>query len=164
MLIGPAAQLVERVEGGHVQQDLHLVIFHLSHTGVFAGFLKFVTSYDVLAILVFVRVEHVPQVNVSLVQVVHLADGVDRDTQVAGNAGEVPGIGKTAYKVDVRFLEVAGLPLWRLSVLLNVGLICLFGVYVLIVQGPGTRKIFLCVLDGRFLALRVQHKHALPTS
>ena len=131
---------------------------------MFAGFLKFVTSHYVLAVLVLVRVEHVPQVNISLVQVVHLADGINRDTQVAGNAGKVPGIGETAHKVDMRLFQVTGLPLWRLPVLLNVGLICLFGVYVLIVQGPGTREIFLRVLDGRLLALRVQHKHALPTS
>lgn len=123
MLIGPAAKLVECVKGGHVQQDLHLVIFHLGHTGVFAGFLKFVTSHYVLAVLVLVRVEHVPQVNISLVQVVHLADGINRDTQVAGNAGKVPGIGETAHKVDMRLFQVTGLPLWRLPVLLNVGLI-----------------------------------------
>lgn len=64
----------------------------------------------------------------------------------------------------MRFFEVTGPPLWRLPIFLNVGLICLFGVYVLIVQSPGTREIFLRVLDGRLLALRVQHKHALPTS
>ena len=109
-------------------------------------------------------VGEITQVNVSLIQVVHLADGVDRDTQVSGNAGKVPGIGKTAHKMDMRLFEVTGPPLWWLPVFLNVGLICLFGVYVLIVQSPGTRKIFLRVLDGRFLTFWVQHKHALPTS
>ena len=123
---------------------------------MFAGFFKFVSADDILAILVFVGVEHMPQIDIRLIQIIHLADDVDLNADFFCNAGEIPGIRKAANKVNVRFLEVARHPIReRAIVLFHVGVERCLRVHVFVMQRPRAGQILLAVVNCRLLALGV---------
>ena len=132
---------------------------------MFAGFFKFVGTDNIFTVLVFVGVEQMPQINVCLIQVVHLADDIDLNANFFCNAGEIPGIGKAAYKVNVRFLEVSRHPIReRAIVLFHVGVERRLRVHVFVMQGPCAGQVLFAIVNCYLLTFGVQYKHTLPTA
>ena len=123
---------------------------------MFAGFFKFVGADNIFTVLVFVGVEQMPQIDIRLIKVVHLADDVDLNADFLCNAGEIPGIQKAAHKVNVRFLEVARHPIRECAlVLFHVGVERCLRVHVFVMKRPRAGQILLAVVNCRLLALGV---------
>ena len=142
---------------------MNLFVLCRTHSGVFGWFVKFMCANYRFRILEFVGVFLMPKIDICLIQVIDAANCRLGNTQFFGNSGKVTGVWELTNKMDVWLFEVAGFPFWCFPIVLFCVAYKIFlGVYVLVMECPGTGEICLCIFNLFLLALWIKNEHALP--
>ena len=144
----------------HIEHSVYLLI--LGHTLVRLWWVEIMGVDNIRWILVFVRVVLMPEIHIGRIQVEALANswGCNGNTGVFRyilcNTACITLVRKPNHKMNVRFLQIANIPRWAITVMfLCVLLEICFAVCIFVVQCPCTWVIILHILDSLLLALWV---------